>query len=99
MPKLRSTRRQAAQLLKDAEDSFQDALDLTRKQKARMLEIRAAVGLGRLWQRQGKQQEALQILEKLYHSFTEGFDTEDLREAHILIEELRESPGQSTIKV
>ena len=82
----------AAKLFKDAEDSFQDALDLTRKQKARMLEIRTAVGLGRLWQQQGKQQEALQILEKLYNSFTEGYDTEDLREAHILIEELRESP-------
>ena len=82
----------AAKLFKDAEDSFQDALELTRKQKARMLEIRAAVGLGRLWQRQGKQQEALQILENLYNSFTEGFDTEDLREAHTLIEELRESP-------
>ncbi|WNM60760.1 adenylate/guanylate cyclase domain-containing protein [Candidatus Nitrospira neomarina] len=89
----------AAQLFKDAEDSFQDALDLTRKQRARMLEIRAAVGLGRLWQRQGKPQEALQILEQLYNSFTEGFDTEDLREAHILIEELRESPCHSRIKV
>jgi class 3 adenylate cyclase/predicted ATPase len=82
----------AAKLFKDAEDSFQDALDLTRNQKARMLELRAAIGLGRLWQRQEKQQEAIQILEKLYNSFTEGFDTEDLREAHILIEELKESP-------
>ncbi|WNM60761.1 adenylate/guanylate cyclase domain-containing protein [Candidatus Nitrospira neomarina] len=81
----------AAKLFNDAQDSFQDALDLTRKQKARMLEIRAAVGLGRLWQKQGKQQKALQILENLYNSFTEGLDTEDLREAHILIEELRES--------
>jgi len=82
----------AGKLFKDAEDSFQDALDLTRKQKARMLEIRVAVGLGRLWQRQGKQQEALQILEESYNSFTEGFDTEDLREARAVIEELRESP-------
>ena len=82
----------AAKLFKDAEDSFQDALDLTRKQKARMLEIRAAVGLGRLWQKQGKQQKALQILENLYNSFTEGFATEDLRQAYTLIEELRKSP-------
>ena len=73
----------------DAEKYFQQALDLTRNQKARMLETRAAVGLGRLWQRQGKQQEALQILVDLYNSFTEGLEAEDLREAHTLIEELK----------
>ncbi len=82
----------ATSLFDQAESYFQKALCLTREQKARMLEIRAAVGLGRLWQSQGKQTDALQILEKLYNSFTEGLSTEDLREARILIEELRKSP-------
>jgi tetratricopeptide (TPR) repeat protein len=93
----------AANDLKNAEVNFLKALKLSHDQKALMLEIRAAVGLVRLWNQNGKQQdtlesletlynsqEALEILEKLYNSFTEGFDTDDLLEAHTLIEQLRE---------
>jgi len=42
----------------------------------------------RLWQEQGKQEEAHPMLAEIYAWFTEGFDTPDLREARALLEEL-----------
>ena len=45
------------------------------------MELRAVVSLARLWQQQGKQDEARQILAEIYNWFTEGFDTADLKEA------------------
>ena len=47
------------------------------------------MNLSRLWQQQGKQQEAHEMLYEVYNWFTEGFDTKDLQEAKTLIEELR----------
>jgi predicted ATPase len=44
--------------------------------------------LSRLWQQQGKQQEAQTLLAEIYGWFTEGFDTRDLQEAKALLEEL-----------
>ena len=44
---------------------------------------------GRLWQQQGKQDEAHQMLSEIYNWFTEGFDTKDLQEAKALLEELK----------
>ena len=46
------------------------------------------MSLARLWQQQGKQKEARQILTEIYSWFTEGFDTKDLQEAKVLLEEL-----------
>lgn len=46
------------------------------------------VSLSRLWQRQGKQQEAHQALAEIYNWFTEGFDTKDRQEAKALLEQL-----------
>jgi predicted ATPase len=48
------------------------------------------MSLSRLWQQQGKQVEARQLLAPLYGWFTEGFDTADLQEARALLESLRE---------
>ena len=53
-----------------------------------MLELRAAVSLGRLWQQQDKKADAHQMLSEIYGWFTEGFDTKDLQEAKALLEEL-----------
>ena len=39
------------------------------------------MSLSRLWQQQGKQEEAHQLLTEIYRWFTEGFDTPDLKEA------------------
>jgi predicted ATPase len=47
------------------------------------------MSLTRLWQLQGKQKEAHEMLAEIYGWFTEGFDTKDLQEAQTLIEELR----------
>jgi predicted ATPase len=68
-----------------AETSFQHALDVARRQQARSLELRAAMSLARLWQHQGKRQQAHQMLAASYDWFTEGFDTPDLQEAKTLL--------------
>jgi hypothetical protein len=52
------------------------------------LELRAAVSLCRLWQKQGKKAEAFGLLSKVYNWFEEGFDTPDLIAAKVLLEEL-----------
>jgi predicted ATPase/class 3 adenylate cyclase len=72
----------------EAEAYFQRALDVARRQQAKSLELRAAMSLARLWQQQGKQIEAYELLAPIYGWFTEGFDTADLQEAKALLEEL-----------
>jgi TOMM system kinase/cyclase fusion protein len=72
----------------EAEACFQQALTVARRQQAKSLELRAAMSLSRLWQHQGKRDEARQLLAPVYGWFTEGFDTADLREAKALLEEL-----------
>jgi predicted ATPase len=71
-----------------AETCLQHALDVARQQQAKSLELRAAMSLSRLWQRQGKRQEAYDLLAPIYGWFTEGFDTADLQEARALLEHL-----------
>jgi class 3 adenylate cyclase/predicted ATPase len=68
---------------------FHQALDIARHQQAKSWELRAAMSLSRLWQRQGTQAEARELLAPVYGWFTEGFDTADLQEAKALLEELR----------
>ncbi len=72
----------------EAEGCFQKALDIARQQEAKSHELRAATSLARLWQEQGKQTEARQLLSVIYNWFTEGFDTKDLKDAKTLLEEL-----------
>jgi predicted ATPase len=60
---------------------------VARHQQTKSLELRAAMSLARLWQQQGKRAEAHQLLAEVYSSFTEGFDTADLREASALLDE------------
>ena len=62
--------------------------DLLKLTEAKSLELRAAMRLARLWQQQGKCQEAHDLLAPIYGWFTEGFDTADLQEAKTLLEEL-----------
>jgi predicted ATPase len=61
---------------------------VARAQQAKSWELRAAVSLGRLWQQQGKRTAARQLLEEVYGWFTEGFETADLQEAQVLLEDL-----------
>jgi predicted ATPase len=73
----------------EAEHCFQQALTVAQEQQAKSLELRAAISLARLWQGQGRTDEARQLLTGIYSWFTEGFETGDLREAKALLEELK----------
>jgi class 3 adenylate cyclase/predicted ATPase len=72
----------------EVERCFCQALDIARRQEAKSLELRAAMSLARLWQQQGKRDEARELLAPVYGWFTEGFDTADLQETKALLEEL-----------
>jgi predicted ATPase len=71
-----------------AEASFCEALEVARRQSAKSWELRAATSLARLWQEQGRRDEARALLAPVYDWFTEGFETKDLKEAKALLEEL-----------
>jgi predicted ATPase len=71
-----------------AEAAFREALEVARRQSARSRELGAATSLARLWQRQERKEEARELLSPIYDWFTEGFDTQDLKDAKVLLEEL-----------
>ncbi|HZF71919.1 MAG TPA: hypothetical protein VEZ51_00705, partial [Gemmatimonadaceae bacterium] len=71
-----------------AEASMQEALAIARRQEAKSLELRAATSLARLWQHDGKQDEARNLLTPVRGWFSEGFDTRDLQDAKLLLEQL-----------
>jgi predicted ATPase len=72
----------------DVGDALQKALRTARCQRAKALELRAATDLAALWMDQGKREEALALLTPVYGWFTEGFDTQDLRQAKALLDRL-----------
>lgn len=72
----------------DAEAYFHRALEISRSQKAKSLELHAMMSLARLWQSQKKIDDARLVLQDCYSWITEGFDTADLRQATNLLNEL-----------
>ena len=72
----------------EAEQCFLKAVEVARQQQAKSLELRTATSLAHLWQTQGKQAEAHELLAPVYNWFTEGFDTADLKDAKALLEAL-----------
>ena len=68
--------------------SLQHAIHIAQAQQAKSLELRATASLARLWRDQGKPQQARDLLAPVYGWFTEGFDTLDLKEAKVLLDEL-----------
>jgi predicted ATPase len=72
----------------DAEAHFERALAVARQQQAKSWELRASISMARLWRSQGKTQQAHEQLALVYDRFTEGFDTRDMKEAKVLLEEL-----------
>ena len=74
--------------LEGAEGNFLASLDWARRQQAKSWELRTSTSLARLWQSQGKRQDAYELLAPVYDWFTEGFDTKDLQEAKSLLDEL-----------
>ncbi len=81
---------QTSKLKEEVEACFQKALDIARQQKAKSWELRAAMSLARLWQQEGRDAEARELLAPVYEWFTEGFDTADLKDAKALLGELTE---------
>ena len=71
-----------------AEACFHQVLEIAQNQSAKSWELRASTSLARLWQSQGKRQDAHELLTPVYEGFTEGFDTVDLQEARVLLDEL-----------
>jgi predicted ATPase/class 3 adenylate cyclase len=72
-----------------------ESIEIARHQQARCWELRAACDLARLWQRQGRDIEALNLLRSIYDQFTEGFDTPDLLDAKAIMDGIKPS---STVK-
>ena len=73
---------------------FVKSLEIARRQQARCWELRAACDLASLWQRNGRANEALQLLQPIYAQFTEGFDSADLRHAKLILDSLDPTASQ-----
>jgi len=69
--------------------AFESAVQVSREQGAKSLELCATISLARLLDRQGDRDEARAMLSEIYDWFTEGFDTADLKDAKMLLNELR----------
>jgi predicted ATPase len=69
-----------------AEDCFRRSLAIAESQKAKSWQLRTALSLARLYRSQGKVSEARTLLAPIYESFTEGFETDDLRDAAVLFQ-------------
>jgi predicted ATPase len=85
---LLSTQGDEAETQVEAERLYWQAIEVARRQRAKAWELRATTSLARLWQAQGRTDEARQLLAEVYGWFTEGFDTPDLQEARALLDEL-----------
>jgi len=72
----------------NVEACFAQSIKIAQRQQAKSLELRAVMSVARLYQNQGRQDEARQLLAQICSKFTEGFDTVDLREAKALLDEL-----------
>ena len=73
----------------EAQSLLEKALKTARSQDVKALELRAAKDLAKLWNDQGRRADALNLLAPIYAWFTEGFDTQDLKEAKALLDQLR----------
>jgi predicted ATPase len=78
----------SGEVAREAKGYFHKAIEIAQRQQAKSLELRAATSLARLWQQQGKREEACKILAEIYGWFTEGFDTVDLKEAKAFLARL-----------
>jgi predicted ATPase len=74
----------------EAEMAIEKGIEVARRQNAKSWELRGAMSLARLREQQSRPQEAAALLAPIYDSFTEGFDTADLKEAKTLLDKLAE---------
>jgi predicted ATPase len=71
-----------------AEAHFARALAVARRQQAKSWELRVAMSMARLWRKQGKREQARDLLAPVHGWFTQGFDTHDLKQSKRLLNEL-----------
>jgi serine/threonine protein kinase/predicted ATPase len=71
-----------------AESCFRQAIEIARQQRSRAWQLRATMSLARLWQRQGRPDQARAALADIYDTYTEGFATPDLMDAAALLDNL-----------
>ena len=72
-----------------AAQCFERAIAVARQQDAKLFELRSTLSLARLRRSQGRRKEAREMMLPIYNWFTEGFDTKDLKDAKVLLDELR----------
>jgi len=82
-----------------AEQNYKLALRVANRQSAKVLELRAATGLARLWREQGKLSEARDLLAPLHHWFTEGLNTRVLQDAKALLKSLERKPSEDLVSI
>jgi predicted ATPase len=75
----------------EAQHCFERAIQIARKQSAKSFELRATMSLARLLSNSGRRDDAHTMLSEIYHWFSEGFHTADLKEAKALLDELSDS--------
>jgi tetratricopeptide (TPR) repeat protein len=66
---------------------YNEAIALARSRDAKSLELRAALHLARLYERDGRRTDAVNLLQPLYSWFSEGFDTSDVKDAKALLDQ------------
>jgi len=71
-----------------AEVCFRRAIAIAKGQSAKWWELLATVSLARLLRDTNRREEARTMLADIYNWFTEGFDTADLKDAKVLLDEL-----------
>lgn len=71
-----------------AEQCFHDSVETACSQQSKCMALRATTSLARLWKQQGRVDEARKALSTVYEVYEEGFETEDLKRAQKLLNEL-----------
>ena len=74
----------------EAETAIAKGINVARRQNAKSWELRCAMSLAKLWDRQDRRGEAYDLLAPVYGWFTEGLDTADLKDAKALLDTLTE---------
>jgi predicted ATPase len=72
----------------DSQECFERSIKISRKQGAKLFELRATMSLARLLASQGDRDEARAMLAEIHGWFTEGLDTADLKDAKAMLDEL-----------
>jgi len=72
----------------EAEVQLRASIDWACQQQAKSWELRSSTTLAELMAERGQRDAARELLAPVYNWFTEGFDTRDLREAKVLLDEL-----------